>query len=65
MTPTMIFNQMKSVLPEIAKDTVSYRQCISDRSKIFVKLINMNGQELIFRYVNNKDWSLSTKKGEL
>lgn len=58
MTKEQLFGMVQVLVPLIAKDTVS----ISPIDKHTIKLKLKNRNKLIFRYVSDKDWSITSEK---
>lgn len=66
MTAKRLFGALQTVLPEIANQVTVYKEYGNTRDTILLTMALYKGRarELVFRYVNEKNWSLTTKKGE-
>ena len=65
MTAPFIFSQLNRILPDLSERVISYQLSRTCKNAIILKIADIGSGELIFRYINNRDWSLSTKKGEI
>ena len=66
MTARSLFGALQTVLPEVAEQVTVYKEYGNTKDTILLTMARYKGKarELIFRFSDEKNWSLTTKKGE-
>lgn len=65
MTAKRLFAELQNVLPEVANQVTVYRESRTSKDTIFLTMAGPKNRDLVFKFISGKDWSLSTRKGEV
>lgn len=66
MTAKRLFGALQIVLPEVANQVTVYKEHGNSKDAILLTMASYKGKarELIFRFSDEKNWNLTTKKGD-
>ncbi len=66
MMAKRLFESLQTVLPEVANQVTVYKEIRNCKNGILLTMATYKGKarELVFKYTDEKNWSLTAGKGE-